>query len=135
MLRRSTRSRRYDPGVKKSEVVSEVKQGPGSARRCYLAPGGWFEERVAEWEPARAISFELFRCTLPVRRLEHRYTLTADGCATIVRQRMEYDLKFGPLGRLMDALVMRRKWDDGIKAFFAGLKNHVEAGRRPPGPP
>ena len=48
---------------------------------------------------------------------------------------MEYDLKFVSLGRLMDTLVMRRKWDDGIKAFFAGLKNHVEAGRRPPGPP
>ena len=26
-----------------------------------------------------------------------------------------------------DALVVRRKWDAGVKAFFAGLKHYVEA--------
>ena len=121
----------YDPGVKKSQVVSETQEGPGAARRCYLTPGGWFEERIAEWEPARSISFELFRCTLPVRRLQHRYTLTSEGGGTVVHQRMEYELKFGALGRLLDALVMRRQWDRGVKGFFAGLKRHVESIARP----
>jgi hypothetical protein len=117
---------RYDPGVVKSEIVTSSREGPGSARRCDLKPGGWFKEKVADWKPHESLSFELFECSLPVRKLKHSYTLTADGSGTIVRQRMEYQLKFGPLGKLMDALMVRKKWDAGIKGFFAGLKLYVE---------
>lgn len=123
----------YDPGVRKSEVVSSSKEGIGAARRCDLVPGGWFKERIIALDPHESLAFELFECTLPVRRLKHTYTLTADGAATLVRQRMEYELKFGPVGKLLDALMVRRKWDAGIKGFFAGLKHYVETGTRPPG--
>jgi ligand-binding SRPBCC domain-containing protein len=119
---------RYDPGVKKSEIVTPTREGPGSARRCELRPGGWFKERVAEYRPHEALAFELFECTLPVRRLRHSYTLTPQDGGTLVRQRMEYELKLGPLGKLLDALVVRRKWDAGVKSFFAGLKRYVETG-------
>lgn len=121
---------RYDPGVKKSEIVTPAREGPGTARRCDLAPGGWFKEKVGDWRPNEAISFELFECTLPVRRLKHSYTLAPDGAGTRVRQRMEYDLKFGPLGKLMDAVLVRRKWDAGIKSFFTGLKRYIETERQ-----
>ena len=119
----------YDPGIAKSEIVSEAKQGPGAARRCDLAPGGWFKERVSAWRPNESLSFELYECTLPVRALRHSYTLVSEGGGTLVSQRMEYRLKFGPLGKLLDAMMVRRKWDAGIKSFFAGLKRYVETGR------
>ncbi len=124
---------RYDPGVRKSEIVSPSREGTGAARRCDLAPGGWFKERVSEWRPRQAIAFELFECTLPVRRLGHAYMLTPEGGGTLVRQRMEYQLKFGAVGRLMDSLLVRRKWNAGVKGFLAGLKHYVETGQRPPG--
>ncbi|MSP60402.1 MAG: hypothetical protein EXR72_08680 [Myxococcales bacterium] len=53
-----------------------------------------------------------------------------DGGATRIEQRMEYQLKYGPIGALMDALLVRRKWDAGIKGFFAGLQRYVETGER-----
>ena len=124
---------RYDPGVTKSEVVTPTREGPGSARGCDLAPGGWFKEKVADWDPNQSLSFELFECTLPVRRLKHSYTLTRDGSGTLVRQTMEYELKFGLIGKLMDAMMVRKKWDAGVKGFFAGLKDYVETGRQPSG--
>jgi ligand-binding SRPBCC domain-containing protein len=124
---------RYDPGITKSEIVTPMREGPGSARRCDLKPGGWFKERVADWKPNESLSFELFECTLPVRRLRHSYTLTPDGSGTLVRQRMEYELKFGAVGKLMDAVAVRKKWDAGIKGFFEGLKVYVETGRGPSG--
>jgi len=122
---------RYDPGVIKSEIVTPKREGPGAARRCDLKPGGWFKERVVAFEPNESLSFELFECTLPVRRLKHSYTLTPDGSGTVVHQRMEYELKFGPIGKLMDAVMVRKKWDAGIKGFFDGLKVFVETGRAP----
>jgi hypothetical protein len=51
----------------------------------------------------------------------------------VVRQRMEYELKLGPIGKLMDVMLVRRKWDAGIKGFFAGLKKYVETGEGPSG--
>lgn len=116
----------YDPGVKKSQILEGPHDGVGAARRCDLAPGGWFEERVTEWEPNVSLAFELFACTLPVKRLRHRYTFTARDGGTLVTQTMEYELKFGPLGWLMDAVMVRRKWNDGIRGFFHGLKKRVE---------
>jgi ligand-binding SRPBCC domain-containing protein len=121
---------KYDPGVTKSEIVSPAREGPGAARRCDLAPGGWFKERVADWRPHEALSFELYECTLPVRRLHHSYTLVAEGGATVVRQRMEYELKFGLLGKLLDALMVRRKWNAGIGGFLAGLRRFTETDQR-----
>lgn len=37
-------------------------------------------------------------------------------------------MKFGPLGRLMDSLMMRARLDQGIAAIFQGLKGYVETG-------
>jgi ligand-binding SRPBCC domain-containing protein len=119
---------RYDPGVAKAQILTDAREGPGAARRCDLTPGGWFKEKVSEWRPHEALAFELYECTLPVRRLKHRYTIVADGAGTVVRQRMEYDLKFGALGRLLDALFVKRKWNAGIRSFFGGLKRYVEDG-------
>ena len=48
-----------------------------------------------------------------------------------MRQHMEYELKFGPVGKLLDAVAVRKKWDAGIKGFFDGLKHFVETGRSP----
>jgi hypothetical protein len=30
------------------------------------------------------------------------------------------------VGKLMGAVMVRRKWDAGIKGFFVGLKRYVE---------
>ena len=84
-------------------------------------------------EVHEALAFELYECKLPVRRLKHTYTLVSEGGGTLVRQRMEYELKFGALGRLLDALVVRRKWNAGVQSFFGGLKRYVEEGRKKAG--
>jgi hypothetical protein len=119
------------PASKKAVIISTARDGVGAARQCDLKPGGWFKEKVAEWKPGQALAFELFDCTLPVRRLRHSYTFTAEDGGTLVTQHMEYVLKFGVLGKLMDAMMVRKKWDAGIKSFFAGLKQHVETGGSP----
>lgn len=123
----------YDPGVMQSTVISSSTEGIGAARQCDLTPGGWFKERITEWAPCEALTFELVECTLPVKKLTYRYTLKPEGGGTLVTQRMEYDLKFGPVGKLMDVLIIRQKWDAGIKGFFAGLKQYVETGECLPG--
>ncbi len=119
----------YDPGVKKATLLEGPREGVGAGRQCDLHPKGWFRERVIDWVPSQSLAFELFACSLPVKSLTHRYALVAHGSGTLVRQRMEYRLKGGPFGQVLDAIVVRRKWDAGIKGFLAGLKRHVEGER------
>lgn len=116
----------YDPAIASSKVETPDKLGLGASRRCTLKDGGWFREKVTLWEPHRALAFELHDCSLPVRRLSHHYRLTEQSDTTLVTQRMDYDLKFGPVGALLDAMLVRRRWDQGIKTFFLGLKGYVE---------
>lgn len=119
----------YDSGIAKSALRGDKRAGLGADRQCDIKAGGWFRERVTVWEPGQALEFTLYDCTLPVRQLRHHYTLRAENGGTRVNQIQEYTLKYGPLGAVLDALVVRRKWDAGVKSFFAGLKRYVEARR------
>lgn len=119
----------YDPGIAKSVLRSDKRSGLGADRQCDIKAGGWFRERVTVWEPGRELEFTLYDCTLPVRRLRHHYTLTAEHGGTRVDQTQEYTLKYGPVGAILDALFVKRKWDAGVKSFFAGLKQYVESRR------
>ena len=117
----------YDPGISKSAILSKKHEGVGADRQCDIRAGGWFRERVTIWEPNREIEFTLYDCTLPVRALRHHYRLTGENGGTRVEQTQEYTLKYGPIGAVLDALFVRRKWDAGVRSFFAGLKRYVEA--------
>jgi ligand-binding SRPBCC domain-containing protein len=115
----------YDPGTKASVLIGERADGIGAERRCDVQ-GGWFIERVTAWEPGQTLTFELVTCSFPVNSLRHDYTFTESDGLTQVSQVMTYELKYRTVGRVLDAALLRRKWDSGIKAFLAGLKQHVE---------
>ena len=117
----------YDPGISKSEILSKEREGLGAGRQCDIKAGGWFRERVTIWAPNDEIEFTLYDCTLPVRELRHRYRLLEESGGTRIEQTQEYRLEFGVIGTVLNALFVRRKWDAGVKSFFAGLKRYVEA--------
>jgi len=116
----------YDPGTRASVLTGAQADGVGAQRRCEVRPGGWFIERVAVWEPVQGLAFELVTCSFPVTSLRHDYTLSESDGTTNVTQVMTYQLKYKAVGRALDAVMLRRKWDSGIKAFLGGLKEHVE---------
>lgn len=127
LLARLDALQEYDPGISNSEIRSTHHEGIGADRHCGIRAGGWFRERVTVWEPCRELELTLYACTLPVRRLRHNYRLVEERGGTLVQQTQEYVLKYGPIGAMLDVLVVRRRWDAGIKRFFAGLKREVEA--------
>jgi ligand-binding SRPBCC domain-containing protein len=121
----------YDPGISKSQLRSNLREGIGAERQCDIRAGGWFRERVTLWRPPLELELTLYDCTLPVRALRHHYRLTAEHGGTRIEQIQEYQLKYGIFGALLDALVVRRKWDRGVKSFFSGLKRYVETEGKP----
>lgn len=118
---------RYDPAVKKSTLVSAEKTGIGAKRKVDMLDGkNWFEEKVTVFKPNDALTYQLTDCSFPIKGLKHSYSFEKIGNQTQVKQVMEYTVKSGLLGMLLDSLVIRKQSDAGVKKFFAGLKSYAE---------
>ncbi len=109
---------RYNPLVIRAKYVSEARRGIGSARECDLGKDGAVRERVVGFEDGNWIRMELYEHSWPLKKMEWTTTVTPIGDATHVSQTMEYQMKFGPLGQLMDVLMMRKKFDHTLAHFF-----------------
>ena len=115
----------YDPVVTRSTIVGEQHAGLGAQRRCDARQGRYFVEAVTEWEQPNRLQFTIIDCNLPTRDLTHTYTLDATPSGTRVSQVMRYDTRFGPLGAMLNKVMIKRKTDQGIKGFLAGLETTV----------
>lgn len=118
---------KYDPTVKKSTIISNEKTGLGAKRKVNMLDGkNWFDEKIAVFEPNKALTYQLTDCSFPIKGLKHSYSFEQKGSQTKVQQVMEYTVKFGLLGKLLDSLMIRKQSDAGIKKFFTGLKQYAE---------
>jgi ribosome-associated toxin RatA of RatAB toxin-antitoxin module len=118
---------KYDPTVKKSTLVSSEKTGIGAKRKVLMLDvKNWFEEKIIVLQPNEALTYQLTDCSFPIAGLKHSYSFEKVGNQTKVKQVMEYTVKFGLLGKLLDAVMIRKQSDTGIKKFFAGLKSYAE---------
>jgi hypothetical protein len=48
---------------------------------------------------------------------------------SVIRQKLEYAVRFGPLGWLLDRAILRRKLSRTLDQVFASLVEQAEAGR------
>ncbi len=118
---------KYDPTVKKSTLISSEKTGLGAKRKVDMLDGkNWFEEMITVWRPNEALTYQLTDCSFPIKGLKHSYRFHQMNGQIKVEQVMEYTVKFGLLGKLLDGLMIRKQSDNGIKKFFAGLKSYAE---------
>jgi ribosome-associated toxin RatA of RatAB toxin-antitoxin module len=118
---------KFDPTVKKSTAVTDSKSGLNSKRKVEMLDGkNWFEEKVTEFKPNEALTYQLTDCSFPIHGLKHSYTFEKIGNQTKVKQVMQYTVKFGLIGKLMDSLMIRKQTSGGIQQFFIGLKEYAE---------
>lgn len=118
---------KYDPTVKRSRLVAGKNANIGAARRVDMQDGkNWFEEKLTVLIRNESLSFELTACSFPVHKLKHSYTFELFDGRIRVKQVMEYQVKYGLVGKVLDVLVVKKQSDFGIKKFLQGLKSHVE---------
>ena len=118
---------KYDPTVKKSTLVSTEKTGIGAKRKVLMLDGkNWFDEKVTVFKTNEALTYQLTDCSFPIKGLQHSYSFEKIGNQTKVKQVMQYTVKFGLFGKLLNAIMIRKQSDTGIKKFFAGLKSYAE---------
>ena len=97
----------YDPIVKTSTVIGDERQGIGAMRKCTVNPRNWYKEKITLWEPHQRLEFSIVECNLPMHSLTHTYTIDTTPTGTRVAQVMNYEMKFGFLGRALDRIIVR----------------------------
>jgi hypothetical protein len=117
---------RYNPGVRRAALEGAQRTGVGARRSCELVPKGRVVERVTHWEEGRAIGLEVAESDWPIHFMRWVTRLEPAGAGTRITQALEYEVKFGPLGWLLDRLVMKRKLSAALDAVFASLVQHAE---------
>lgn len=117
---------RYNPNVVTARRRGSLISGVGAERECDLRPSGRVVERVTCWESGRAVGLEVVESDWPIvfMRWVTRIEPHDGGCR--VFQDLDYEVKFGPLGWLLDAAVMRRKLTKTLDAVFASLARTAE---------
>ena len=116
-----------DPTVKKATLISSNKTGLEAKRKVLMQDGkNWFDEKITVFKPNEELVYQLTDCSFPIKGLKHTYSFQKIGNQTKVQQEMEYTVKFGVLGVLMDKMMIGKQFNSGINKFLTGLKTYAE---------
>ncbi len=117
---------RYNPTVRTATVQGARRTGVGAERACELVPKGRVVERVTHWEDGRAVGLEVAQSDWPIHFMRWVTRVEPAGASTRITQSLEYNVKFGPVGWLLDNLVIKRKLTSTLDEVFASLVKHAE---------
>ena len=113
LLRDLTRATNYVPGLTQTVLTTEKKEGVGASRIVTHKQFGDMNETVTEWVPGRGFTVRLHKGdkpAAPFKEAAFRYALeparSGDESTCEIHTSLTYALPFGPLGRLLDALVL-----------------------------
>jgi len=117
----------YNPAVRTAVIRGSRRSGVGAERVCELLPKGRAVERVTHWEDGRAVGLEITESDWPIRFMRWVTRIEPAGAGSRITQELEYAVKFGPVGWLLNALVMKRKLSATLDDVFARLARRAEA--------
>ena len=116
-----------DPAVKKATLISENKTGLEAKRKVLMQDGkNWFDEKITVFKPNEELVYQLTDCSFPIKGLKHTYSFQKIGTETKVQQVMEYTVKFGLLGVLMDKMMIGEQFNSGVNKLLTGVKSYAE---------
>jgi hypothetical protein len=124
-MRDLTRAKDYVPGLSDCVVTTALKEGVGASRIVTHRQFGAMHETVVAWDEGRGITLRLHKRDengeKPARpfaeahfRYEFRPAVSGGGSGCEIHTALTYRLPFGPIGRLLDRLFLRRLFQQNV---------------------
>ncbi len=117
----------YNPQVKEAHCITSNKTGIGASRECTMTDGSKVKERVIKVEDNKAITMELYESNWPVKDMEWRTVIENKDGQTLVTQKLEYKMKFGAFGALLNFFFLEKKMNSTLQDVFKSMKAHIES--------
>ena len=113
---------KWAPPVSKSYSTTEARQGVGAGRHCDTSFGA-LNEQIVEWEEGHSFTID-GKTVLPMKYARNGFSVSPPGDGTVVTAFIDFQMKFGPVGALLDKLVLRRQFRKVMALGLGGLKYH-----------
>ena len=119
----------YHPLVKKSYNLTNQTEGIGAGRICEFKNGGVLREQSVEWKEGEYVNLEV----KPVKRMPPfksafaKMAVEEVNSKTIASLTIEYDLKYGLIGKLMNKLMVKPQFEKVVPKILNGLKKYSES--------
>ncbi|MGB1239154.1 MAG: SRPBCC family protein [Pseudomonadales bacterium] len=120
---------KFSPTVKHSPILGDVKTGLGAKRACSFHDGTSAVEEIVGYREGESLEVELTEHPMPFKRFFAQMKVVAiDERSSRISMAMSFEVKYGVLGRLLVALVMRRMVLKVLKKVLSGLALHASSG-------
>jgi len=116
----------WAPYMRTSHLIGDIKSGVGTRRGMRHAWGFRFEEAVTEWNEGDGYSFDVFRAPFPMKNVHESWKAGHDNGFSTVTTRVNYGMKLGFIGSMIDWLLVRFVVQREMRAGLRGLKQHLE---------
>ncbi|MDX1694131.1 MAG: SRPBCC family protein [Ketobacteraceae bacterium] len=121
----------YVPGLVKTEITTERREGPGVSRRVYQSATRYLEETVTQWDEGNGFTIRLHKGEkdAPFRDAFFRYELKDAGNGkTRLITTMGYTPPLGGVGRVLDKWILNRVISKVIRDVALSMKLFYETG-------
>jgi len=117
----------WSAGVTDAHYLNDKRGGIGMARHCDLINDGYIVERITEWNEGRGFTYVIDDASDPISTDSYViWSIHGNDKQSKVTFEVNYQLKYGILGDLMNITVARNKFSNQIAEFMNELKTHVE---------
>jgi uncharacterized membrane protein len=131
-LRDISLAHNYVPGIVRTEIVSEQREGVGASRYVYRNQKSYIQETVVEWDEGQGFLIRLHRGDKPAppfRNARFRYRLAGEGPdKTLFTASLKYELPWGALGAWLEKR-MEKVVQSTIDDVATAMKLYYESGQ------
>ncbi len=121
---------RIHPMIGKSYLDGDKACGVGATRVCEMKTGGFhLKEKIIDWKEGEYYTVDIYENSMPMmkRSLATFGVRKAENGKSEVYMNIEYSLKYGIIGKLMDALMMNFMMTIMMKGLFTKLEKTLAA--------
>jgi hypothetical protein len=131
-LRDLTRAPFYVPGLTGVEITTAAREGVGASRRVFQKNGKPLDETVIEWDEGYGFKLRLHNGDKPLGPFaeawfDYRLADAPDG-GVLFRPALGYAMPWGPLGAMLDRLMINRFARGNTRKVAENFKRHYETG-------
>ena len=120
---------RWAPTITDSAIVGDASEGVGAVRTCDHVKMGTIEETIVSWTEGEAYAYDVTAgLPFPMKALRNHWSVHEQGSRTKVILHQEFSTKLGPLGSLIESMMLKRMMRKEMGLALAGLKYHTETG-------
>lgn len=134
LLRDLSLAHNYVPGLVKTEITTECKEGIGASRKVFQSEAKGIDETIEEWNTGRGFLIRLHcgdcGAPFPFKQAHFRYAIDGHGPDTLLTASLVYTMRWGAIGRMLDRLLLKRFIKKRIRDVALSMKIYYESGER-----